>query len=70
MAGWQKADVVCVRVCARIVVSSGSVVSLVVKLVVSVWVGRDVVCVRARIVGSSGSVVGEELVVGNSVSSS
>ena len=63
-AGWRKADVVCVCDCARIVVSSMSVVSL----VVSVWVGRDVICVCAGIVGSSGSVAGGEFVVGNYVS--
>ena len=56
--GGRVADVVCV--CARIVVSSVSVVLLAVTLVVSVWVGRDVVCVCARIVGSCGSVVGGE----------
>ena len=37
-------------------------------LVVSVWVGPDVVFVCARIVVSSGSRVGGEFVVGNSVS--
>jgi hypothetical protein len=32
VAGWRRADFVCVRVCARVVVSSGFVVSLVVWL--------------------------------------
>ncbi len=55
--------------CARIVVSSVSVVSsLVVSLVVSI--SRDVVCVCAGIVGSSGSEVGGEFLVVNSMSSS
>jgi hypothetical protein len=56
------ADVVCA--CARIMV--GSSVS-VVLLVVSAWVDRVVVCVCARIVGSSVSVVGGEFIVGNYV---